>query len=309
MIAMTRIHAAPLAVLSDKPGYGPATRISWLWLSVPAVTGLVLILIHVHWEAGPGRHPWSSVFVNAGTALLLFAVLLVFQRSLVERAVNETVRRLTREELESKWAETTDNPLTPGDFHDDLGPAVASAFVRDCSSGDYRDALLLADPDWRLSRAQAWIFNNLASLGLQGTPHDAWDDLARCLATGPHEANSQWEEFLSTETAQFREVFSDFDDDRWGWSQRRRIIGPRHEVVVALPLPQDAPDGFVLNAPLVVPRSIQVLLRCLELEGKRMYLVAGVNVDAPPLPGWPPSWWIIDDPVAAAHHPGVATRT
>ncbi len=299
-------YAETLSLASD---ITPRVRLSWFWLSVAAAVGSVLVGIHVYWESG-GSHPWSGVFVNAGTALLLFVVLLIFQRSLVERTVSETIRRLTKEEVQKQWDEPTLNPITPGDFHEPTGPlAVAGAFVREIVAANYRDAITFGTPAWRLSRAQAWIFNNLEPLGLATEPKVVWDALAGHLAGGPHSDSPIWNEFVASEESLFREVMGEFDDDRWGWSQRRRIVGSRHEVVMALALPPDAPHGIIVDAPTLVTKSIRLLLKCVELDGALVYLIDGVNTDAPSSPGWPPSWWIVDDPAATRDHPGVQWRS
>lgn len=284
---------------------GAEKQLSRPWLASAAIVGTVLIAFHLLWESNT-PHPWSSLALEAGASILLFVLLLLFERMLVERTVTSTVRRLTALELEEQRETEGLNPLTPGDFRDSIGPlAVAGAFIRDVAVGNFRDAFLLGDPTWRLCRAQAWLHNNRETLKLDEIADDERDELARHLANGPHDGEPVWEAFNRTESDQFRRAFERYDDDTWGWSQRRRIVGSHHEVVIATPLPRDAPHGFVAQGPTILGEAIHVLLACHVVDGKRIYNVAGIDATAPPAPGWPPSWWIIDDPVAAEAHPGV----
>lgn len=191
------------------------TRLSWKWLLLAAAVGAALIAVHLAWEGGR-PHRWSETFLQAGSALLFFVVLLVFQRSLVERTVEETFRRLSRSELDETRADARENPLTPGDFHDDLDPlAVGSAFVRDAADRNFADAVLLGDPEWRLCRAQAWVYNNGAALELVGKPEMEWDAVAEHLAAGPHAESPLWEAFIASETEQFGALLDNYHDHRW----------------------------------------------------------------------------------------------
>ena len=122
---------------------------------------------------------------------------------------------------------------------------------------------------------------------------------------GPHPDDQRWLAFAKIEAEGFLAAVGDFDDDRWGWSQRRRIIGPSHEVILASPLPPNARDGFMVDNPTLLEESIQVLISCHQLERGLIYLVAGLNLQAAPLPGWPPTWWALEDRAALVSHPGL----
>jgi hypothetical protein len=213
--------------------------------------------------------------------------------------------RITQTDKERMWAESETNPLTPGDFHSDIGPlAVASAFVRDIADGNFEDAWLIVDPTWRLCRAQAWIYNNLEPLGCTDDP-ELRDQLAEHLVNGPHPTEQIWRAFAGNEASALHSAVGDFNDDRWGWSQRRRILGPGHEVILASPLPAHAPNGFIVDQPTLLAESIHVLVSSHRLNAGVLYLVAGLNGHAAPSPGWPPTWWVLDDPAALACHPGL----
>lgn len=275
------------------------------WLIVTGFVGFASVVTYVVLELEDVGGPWSGLALELGAGVLLFAVLFLVERRIVSTAVTTALARITRANKERMWADPEANPLTPGDFHSDIGPlAVASAFVRDVADGNFADAWLIADPNWRLCRAQAWIFNNLVQLNLLDDL-ERRDQLAEHIANGPHTHDETWRAFAQIEAEGFRATVGDFDDDRWGWSQRRRIVGPSHEVILASPLPPDAPDGFMVGNPTLLEESIQVLVSSHQLERGVMYLVAGVNQQAAPVPGWPPTWWSLEDPAALATHPGL----
>lgn len=247
--------------------------------------------------------------LEVGAGLLLFALLLVVQNRLVERAIS-AARGLTEDELLVKQAEGERNPLTPGDFHDDIGPlAVASAVVRDLADGNFREAWALFDPNLKRCRVLAWLYNNREQLGLPSE----WCEEAEAIVDlviehGDHPSGLA-EEFVTSESEQYAEALAGYDDDRYGWSQRRRILGPRHEIVVALLLPSDAPHGIVVDRPTIIPNAIRILVSAHTAGDGTLYLVAGINYEAAPLPTWPPTWWAIDDPAAIAAHPGIPAPT
>ncbi len=79
------------------------------------------------------------------------------------RAIS-AARGLTEDELLAKQTEGEKNPLTPGDFHEGIGPlAVAGAVVRDLSDGNFREAWALFDPNLKRCRVMAWLYNNRAA--------------------------------------------------------------------------------------------------------------------------------------------------
>ncbi len=275
------------------------------WLFLTGFVGLASVLTYVALELKEVDGPWSGLALELGAGVLLFALLFLVERRMVSTAVTAALARITRAEKERVWADPEANPLTPGDFHSETGPlAVASAFVRDVADGNFADIWLITDRNWRTCRAQAWIFNNLKQLDLLSNLAGR-DQLAEFLVNGPHPDDQIWQDFVKIESKGFRAAVGDFHDDRWGWSQRRRIVGPSHEVVFASPLPLDAPDGFMVDTPTLLEESIQVLVSCHRFEGGVIYLVAGLNQQAAPLPGWPPTWWSLDDPAATACHPGL----
>ena len=282
-----------------------AERVRRGWLLTIGALGLSAVVSYVVLELNEVGGPWSGLALELGAGVLLFAVLFLLERRIVANAVTTALARISKDDKEQMWADPLSNPLTPGDFYSEIGPlAVAGAFVRDLADGNFEEAWLLADANWRLCRAQAWIFNNLKALGV--SDQASRDVMAAHLAAGPHANDSTWKSFASIEAAAFMSLLGDFDDDKWGWSQRRRIVGPTHELILAMPLPSDAPDGFVVDKPTILTESIKVLIGAHVVEEGVFYLVAGLNNETAPTPGWPPTWWALEDPVALATHPGLA---
>tara|TARA_R100000935_G_scaffold27496_1_gene47675 strand:+ start:202 stop:1122 length:921 start_codon:yes stop_codon:yes gene_type:complete len=277
-------------------------------LLVTGALGLALVVAHIVVELEGDAPALSGLMLEVGAGLLLFAVLLVVQNRLVERAIS-AARGLTPDELVSKQAEGEANPLTPGDFHADLGPlAVAGAVVRDLADGAFRDAWLLFDPNLRRCRAMAWLYNNRAQLGLPEQFSAEAEELVDVLMELRDHPSGLADHFIEIEARQYAEGLAGYNDDLYGWSQRRRIVGPMHEMVLAIRLPSDAPHGILVDRPTIVSDTIKVLVSAHVVSDRVLYLVAGINYEAAPLPTWPPTWWAIDDPVAAAAHPGIAAR-
>lgn len=274
-------------------------------LALTGTVGLILLALHIVLELGDDPPRLSGLLLEVGAGLVLFALLLIVQVKLVQRAVS-AARGLTEQELASKQAEEGLNPMTPGDFHDDVGPlAVASAVVRDLADGNFPEAWVLFDSNFKRCRAMAWLYNNREQLGLPSDLTEEVEVLVDALANLQELPDALTEHFMTSETRQYADVFHAFDDDRWGWSQRRRIVGPRHEIILALPLPADAPHGIVVERPTITTNTVHILVSNQPVDGTMVYRVAGIYSQAAPLPTWPPTWWAIDDPTAVASHPGV----
>ncbi|GAA3846506.1 hypothetical protein GCM10022380_75780 [Amycolatopsis tucumanensis] len=71
-------------------------------------------------------------------------------------------------------------------------------------------------------------------------------------------------------------------------------MGPGCELVRMAPLGTHS-DGYLVHTPSVLPVSMDLLMHKIGEEWK----VAAFGAAAPPLPGWPPAWWIDGDPAAA----------
>lgn len=223
-----------------------------------------------------------AVLLNAGTGVLLFAVLFYAERRLVVRT---TARLVTAIE----WTEEQIRDLTskrPDELADPEALTAAQDIVQTLVDGRYEDAWTRAHPAWRLARIQAWLWNNRDSFG-----HDVreLDHLATDLSE--HEAESpHWESFIETERRQFAEAWSHIDFDSYGFATAKRRRGPGYEIVHIAPL-HDHPDGFVVNQPTAIYGGLRLLMYRSEGE----WQLASHVGEALPSPGWPPAWWA-DDP-------------
>lgn len=291
------------AITSLQPGTGSATRYSRRWVLLSGLVGLGLAVVGVEMSFGRDSNVIPELLINAGVSILLFAALYVVQHELIERAVLSTVRALSRAEAAAHLG-SDDDPMMPGDFLADTGPmTVANLAVEWLASGDYETAWQVFDPILRRSRGQAWVFNNVRQLGLAD---ENSMEAALSLILDPEERHSGMRrEFVKSEAEQFRKMLASYSSDKFGWSHRRRVVGPRHEMVLAIPLDRSTPYGMLITGPTMVSETVKVLVGCFRRPEGLVYLVSGINLEAPPRPGWPPSWWIVDDPVATAAHPGV----
>jgi hypothetical protein len=74
--------------------------------------------------------------------------------------------------------------------------------------------------------------------------------------------------------------------------------------VILTPLGEYQKTGFVVRAPTVLGDAIVLVLHRTSTGFK----VATHVADAPPRPGWPPSWWIKNDPALESLDPGLRNR-
>jgi hypothetical protein len=273
--------------------------------------GLALVLYNIQWvdsHEDAERNAVPGVLSDIGVALMLFAFLFWFEKR-IERRIIGTIRVLTAKDLSTVYEDDGSSELMPGDFSSDDGPmATGVAILESVVARDYDPVWVLSDENYRRCRAQAWIFNNVQQLELPDAPSREWDDKASHLISGPHSEDDLWRSFAVSELRQLQEVFAGYEKRIWGWSQRRRICGPQHEVLLLMPLPKSAPHGFVATGPTAIEKSVRLLIHRQDAPrkaGEPIYRFAGLG-DAAPLPGWPPTFWNIYDPVALASHAGAA---
>ena len=245
--------------------------------------------------------PLGGLLLEVGAGLGLFAVLFFFERrfivSYLDRAIESLASPIEPEEI--------DGEQMPGDFRGDFGPLfIAQAVLHLLARGDYAQAYQRFSSDLRLSRAQAWLFNNRLVFEIDDANQSSFVQRL----DEPNATDQLWNDFAESEAGQYVDLFAKFDLDRIGWSQRRRIIGPRHEVIVAFVLPSDSPHGIVITEPRAVDNAIKIILESVHENGILTYRVAGIQTDSPPIPGWPPTFWIVDDPAATSVHPGMTAE-
>ncbi|MDH6703191.1 hypothetical protein ABZ682_40400 [Streptomyces griseoviridis] len=173
-----------------------------------------------------------------------------------------------------------------GRYEDDGQLGVAFRFVRHMTAGEFDEALSLADENWLRCRIQAWLWNARAVVGDDETQLQETAD-AMMTSRGQHDL---WEAFSSAEVDAFHNAWGDIDPEQLGGASRRRRVGPDYELVVLVPLGESG--GYFVNSPTPVPGGMTFLMH--KLNGK--WLLANHLGIAPPLPGFPPTWWVVGDP-------------
>lgn len=206
---------------------------------------------------------WSSLQIDIGIGVLLFALLFQVERVIVRRHV-DPLRQYLEEITPQSVAELARK--SPGDLArvgDAEGP-VAKAFewTEAMLSGDHDTLWELSDENWRLCRAQAWIYNNLGALGLQGLDEAA--EMAHRLVAGPG-CDVHWEDFSASERDQFLAAWPGMAPGDLGAASKRRCVGPGYELVVMTPMGSRR-QGYVVNAPSVLPSSLLLLMGKTEGE-------------------------------------------
>lgn len=143
---------------------------------------------------------------------------------------------------------------------------------------DFLGAWQRMTPEFRLCRAQAWVWNNRTHPDFAGTDLDAE---AASLAE-PDSAHDLWHEFAQIELGIFENANPDFVAKGYGAASRPRPIGPDLEIVIFAPT-----HGEILriDGPTLLADAITVLMEHRD-DG---WLVAQIGSDRAPVPGWPPN--------------------
>lgn len=286
---------SPLVPLDPDKSREPGFAIGPLLL--PGVVGLALVVAYLLTE----DDPFGGLMLEVGAGMALFSALFFFERRFIVRFVQSQIESLrepmTPEEIEG-------NESTPGDFHGDFGPLfMASLFLGLVHAAQFDQAFVLMSASLREVRASAWLYNNKEILAITDENRDSY--ISR-IASGPSKDDELWSAFAESEASLFQDATRHLNLDSLGWSHRRRILGPAHELILAFPIGEQNPHGILISGPHVVEDAVKIVLEAVELDGTLTYLVAGFNTETPPVPGWPPTMWNIYDPVAAEVHPGVS---
>ena len=164
------------------------------------------------------------------------------------------------------------------DAEDGEGPVQAAFewFDAVVQGSDYAAAWNLSDDEYRLTRAQAWLWNN------RGAPDIAGGDLdqqAAALARAPSQS-PLWQEFADVELEMYQETWA-----MWARAQieagSEPVPGdPDYEVVVLFDT--DPAVGQVTESDDVPALPFLVHL----VDGR--WLVAQAGSDQRAVPGWPP---------------------
>lgn len=167
---------------------------------------------------------------------------------------------------------------------------VALRFFAAMREGRFEEGCAYADQNWKLCRIQSWIWNNRDSFGLEvGELNQLAEDLlTNCM---PKES---WGEYIAHEARQFTAAWFSLKPDQMGAASRRRVVARDYELVILAPVGESG--GYFVTAATLLPNALTFLM---HYVGGR-WLVANHAGSAPPIPGWPPAWWIVNDPAIEA---------
>jgi hypothetical protein len=156
------------------------------------------------------------------------------------------------------------------------GPVrAAQSWIEAVQLGRYDVAWGMTEPQLRLVRAQAWIWNNRKDADIAAVDRDT---LAAALAEERPE-HPLWGDFSATELHQMREVYGGFQPEAWGASRGPSTVGADYALVLFAHLSSE--PLFLTDQPHVF--SLAFLMHA----SGRGWTLAGFS-DALPEPGWPP---------------------
>jgi len=272
---LTRAKPGLASVAPSQGGFRLSEEISSLWLWIVGIVGAVLvvlaILLDLLWNV---TNILPSASLNLGVGVMLFSVLFLLQRRIVRRT--NVVWISAWEEMA---AQTGQNPDALANHF--AGPvAVVTDFVSAIlDDADYGRAWQLVDANWRLCRAQAWLWNNRSHPLV--SPFDR-ASVARALSE-IRPTHELWPSFAATELEQFAEIWSDPDLRTYGAASATRKV-PDGEIVLLVDL-SEHPDGAMAHAPTPV-FGVSFLVHTED----GAWRIANLVGDHLPEPGWPPEW-------------------
>jgi hypothetical protein len=263
------------------------------------VFGLILTLAFAAWTYSLNRDAfvWYSVFPGVVAVVCGLAVVGMFTDREVPqeddsehppgavRAPTETASERIATSMSIAASGGADDRLEEGGQAD-----VVLRFLKLMQLGAYEAGLALADENWARCRVHAWLWNNQASFGDDPT------DLSRLAEEMLRERNQNetWRDFLQVEASQFVETWGSLDFDQYGIASRRRRISADLDMVILAPV--GSSGGYFVLTATALPNAFTFLVTRTS-DGWRVSNHLGI---APPVPAWPPVWWVTDDPFIAA---------
>lgn len=249
------------------------TSRGWLW--VLAIAGVVLIALALLLDLAWGVEnilPTACLSIGVGT--VLFALLFVIERRIIRRTSLVWVSAV--EELDA----LLDGDAARFTAHY-RGPVAAVYAFLDAilTEGNYGKAWRVADPNWRLCRAQAWLWANRDHPLVASFDRD---DAARSLAADDS-THELWGHFAATELEQFTEAWADPDVTKYGAASASRPVADGE--IVFLTDVSGSPSGLLVTAPTLL-KGVPFLVRQID----DVWVIANVAGDSLPEPGWPPDW-------------------
>lgn len=167
---------------------------------------------------------------------------------------------------------------------------VVYKFLGAMREGRFEEGLTFVDKNWQLCRIQSWLWNNRDQFGSDVTELQQLADslLNDC------KPNEVWEGFVLTEARNFVQAWGSLSLDNLGAASRRRRIARDYDIVILVPVGDTG--GYFVTAATALPNALTFLMH--HINGQ--WLVANHVGNASPQPGWPPTWWALNDPAVEA---------
>jgi hypothetical protein len=236
---------------------------------------------------------WYAVFPGTLSLLMIIAILgMVTDRELPTQAGSDLppgavpirTDNATEQVASALMVKTSDG--VSGRFGDAGQVGVAFRFFNAMREGRVLDSMNLADKNWQLCRIQSWLWNNREHYSPGSTEIERLADLL----LKEQQPTSVWRSFLDSEANQFIEAWGPVDADALGAASRQRRIARDYELVILAPT--GTTGGYFVTTATAIPNAMTFVLH--RVAGT--WLLASHCSTAPPTPGWPPAWWMIDDP-------------
>jgi hypothetical protein len=240
---------------------------------------------------------WYSVFPGIVAFLLFMSILgMTTNRDLPPEATGDLppgavpMRTDTASEQVASAVAIASSGQVDDRFSDSGQIGVAYQFLGAMREGRFEEGLSYADENWQLCRIQSWLWNNRDRFGTDVTELQRLAD--RLLnERAPKEV---WEAFVETEAISFTTAWQPLSPDRVGAASRRRRIARDYDLVILAPVGEGG--GYFVTAATALPNAMTFVM--LRVDGR--WLVANHMGTAPPIAGWPPAWWAINDPAIEA---------
>ena len=162
---------------------------------------------------------------------------------------------------------------------------VVLRFVQLMQQGRAEEGFDLVDSNWLLCRIQSWLWNNQTEFGEDLTKLDALAESLR----DDHEPGDVWQGFVHSESSVFNGAWGGLNLDRYGAASRRRRVGRDFDLVILAPV--GGSGGYFVMTATAIPNAMTFVVH----RQSNQWLVAAHMGGAPPVPGWPPTWWSSDD--------------
>lgn len=236
---------------------------------------------------------WYSVFPGIVAGLMLLSILgLVMNRELPPEKTGNLPPGAVLAPTESASEQITTNiaiAATCGaDERWEDGKQVDTVFkfLSLLQAGAYEHALSFADDDWILCRVQAWLWNNQTHFG--ENPAEL-DHIAEHMLSNQEESDA-WQEFVASETRQFISTWGPLGAREYGAANRRRRLAKDIDLVILAPV--GTKGGYYVMTATAIPDALTFVVRWKEGSWRILNHLGY----APPTPGWPPIWWVPNDP-------------